>query len=438
MKKIKYLLLLMFMFGFINKVDATSASIKVSANNKTIIVGNTFKVNVKVSSSDLGSWEYCVSYDSDYLKLTSSTADANSCVKAGVVASKGQTSSTETFTFKAIKSGSSKISVKSYAVYGYVSEEQMKTSISSISIKSMTQTQLESTYSKDADLKSLSVSKGVLSPSFNKDTLNYKVEVDNEVDSITIKASKHESHQKITGTGEKKLSEGNNKIEIKVTAQKGNTKTYIVNVYRKELNPISVTINEKEYTIVRKDEDLPTYKTYTKKMIDYENEMIPALYSEITGITLLALKDEDGNILTFTYDNIIGDEYYEVNSASLSLYPQSLPDSKDFKEFITTTTIFNGKEIPAYKVSEDSKQAIIYALNVETGDRMYYLYDEEDAGLIRYIKDIKKTYEDKNINNKDNKYMLIIYSLIGVIVLLVIILIVVAVKKKSKVYNMDD
>ena len=146
MKRISLLVVfVMLMFVGIYNVDAATASISVSANTKTVKVGNTVKVTVKVSSSDLGSWEYCISYDSSILKLTSSTADASTCVKAGVVSSLGQTTSSETFTFKALKSGSSKVTVKSYAVYAYSDEKPMSTSAGSVTIKTQTQAEIDAT-----------------------------------------------------------------------------------------------------------------------------------------------------------------------------------------------------------------------------------------------------------------------------------------------------
>lgn len=69
---------------------------------------------------------------------------------------------------------------------------------------------------------------------------------------IKINAQLDDSSAKVEGTGEVEVKEGNNKIEIKVTAEDGSTKTYVINVTVKELNPVEVTIGKKKYTIVRK------------------------------------------------------------------------------------------------------------------------------------------------------------------------------------------
>ncbi|UKI58878.1 MAG: hypothetical protein L6V81_05920 [Clostridium sp.] len=44
---------------------SASANIQVTSATNRIVVGNTFTVNVKVSSSNiLGAWEWTISYDS--------------------------------------------------------------------------------------------------------------------------------------------------------------------------------------------------------------------------------------------------------------------------------------------------------------------------------------------------------------------------------------
>ena len=62
----------------------------------------------------------------------------------------------------------------------------MNTSASSVTIKTMTQAELEATYSTNANLKSLTVDGYELTPAFDKNTLEYKVEVPNEVASVNV------------------------------------------------------------------------------------------------------------------------------------------------------------------------------------------------------------------------------------------------------------
>lgn len=422
MKKIKLLL-----FSLVCLIICTStvnaASISVSANTKSVIVGNSVTVSVTINGTGakegkVGAWEYCISYDSKYLKLTGSTADANTCVKTGAYKLTG---ATEKFTFKAIKSGTSKVSIKTYGLYDYETEDQMKgVSVGSVSIKVMTQAELEATYSTNAKLKSLSVDKYDLNPKFSKSVFKYDVEVPNDVEKVTISASKDDSLATMSGTGEVSLSEGLNKFEILVTSQKGNTLTYTINITRKELNPIKVSVNAKEYTYVRKMEDLPIdeYPSFEETTIDLDSDTeLPALHSDVTNFTIVGLKDDNGNIQMYIYDNGVKEKYREVKSDSVNLYPLVLPESDEFKIYEKTTANFNGVDVECYKLNSDAKTVIIYGQDVDTGKNNYYFYDLEEKTIIPYNDDINKYF-----NEKMEIFKYVIYGALGVILFLILLL----------------
>jgi len=85
--------------------------------------------------------------------------------------------------------------------------------------------------SDDADLSSLEVSEGTLTPSFNPDSLSYAVDVEHTVSSITITAVANDTAASVSGEGEKQLSEGSNPFDVVVTAEDGTTtKTYTITV----------------------------------------------------------------------------------------------------------------------------------------------------------------------------------------------------------------
>lgn len=95
--------------------------------------------------------------------------------------------------------------------------------------------------SSNADLSSLAVDKGILSPAFDKDELAYNVDVLKDTKQITISASKTETAQLITGTGTFNLSSGRNTFKVTVTAENGITKIYTIFVNVAE--DISNTLN---------------------------------------------------------------------------------------------------------------------------------------------------------------------------------------------------
>ena len=65
-------------------------------------------------------------------------------------------------------------------------------------------------------------------------TTEYGVIVENEISSVDIEAQTADSGAKLTGTGSHALKVGTNEIEVTVTSQSGETKTYIIRVVRKE------------------------------------------------------------------------------------------------------------------------------------------------------------------------------------------------------------
>ncbi len=83
-------------------------------------------------------------------------------------------------------------------------------------------------------LRGLSIDGYSLTPTFAADTTDYNLIVENEVTSIDVSASTADTNASVSGRGSHKLSVGNNTINIVVTAEDGETRTYAINVVRKE------------------------------------------------------------------------------------------------------------------------------------------------------------------------------------------------------------
>ena len=86
--------------------------------------------------------------------------------------------------------------------------------------------------SNNSYLKSLTLSDGEIE--FQKDTLNYSITLENKIDKLIIKAETEDSKAKIDLKEEYPLEIGENKISLVVTAEDNTTKTYELNVIRKE------------------------------------------------------------------------------------------------------------------------------------------------------------------------------------------------------------
>ena len=79
-------------------------------------------------------------------------------------------------------------------------------------------------------LSNLSIDAGKLN--FSRNTITYNVNVKKEVSEITISATAESEKAKISGTGKKKLKEGKNSFDIKVTAENESVLKYTIVVNR--------------------------------------------------------------------------------------------------------------------------------------------------------------------------------------------------------------
>ena len=421
------LTLFLSIFLLNTSIKAASATISVKSNS-SVVVGNTVKVTVTLSSSSsLGSWDFSIGYDTSRLRLTSSTAESGQR-SVGYVSGSGQTSKTYTFNFKALKSGTAKVYVNSAEVYAF-DESLMSVSKGSKSISIKTQAEIEASYSKNNYLKSLSVEGYGLNPSFNKETLEYSVELDSTVESIKVNASLEDNTASLIGGGEVSVVEGSNTIELVVTAQNGNTRTYKITANVKEVNPIIVEINNKKYTVVKRKSALTAPDNFKETTVVINNEDIPAFYNEITDYTVVGLKDEKGNIGLFIYDLDSGKytKYQELNFNSNKIF---LLDATKIPKGLKETTIkINEKELKAYKFDDNSIYYIVYGINLNTGNKDFYMYDSEEYTIQRY----DTTMIDKLTKEKD-RYLSIVLVLSCVCFLSMLFLLI-EVNKYNKIKN---
>ena len=416
-----------------NIVNASSGSISVSSSSQGI-VGNQLKVTVTVSSNTaLGGWEFSLGYDSNYLELSSAPSEAKGTSIVGYATNSSTKSKSYSYSFKIKKSGSTTIRVKDTDGYGW-DESPMQFSNGSKTVTLKTQEEIEASYSKDAYLKSLGVEGYSVTPEFDKEKYEYELEVENEVEKVTINARVNDSNASVAGTGEKELIEGPNKFEIVVTAQKGNSLTYTLTVTRKELDPIKVTIGDKDLSILRKKDYLPTELTgMIEKTVIYEGEEIPALYSDITDITVVGVKNESGDVLTYIYENgTITNPYIELSSNIKGIVPLNAEANEEFKEYTIKEIEIEGLKIKAFVLKEDSKFAVIYALDASTNEKKYYTYDLVSNTIMLYNNEISEYYKETI-----KLYSYIILGGIGVIILLLLVILFRKPSKKSKKVKED-
>ena len=103
----------------------------------------------------------------------------------------------------------------------------------------------------NTNLENLAIEYAILSPEFNEQITRYNTQVANEINQLNILAIPENEQGKVEILGNNNLNEGNNKIEIKVTAPNGFTqRIYEINVYKR--NKQEETIYDQEVDKVKK------------------------------------------------------------------------------------------------------------------------------------------------------------------------------------------
>ena len=204
-----------------------------------------------------------------------------------------------------------------------------------------------------------------------------------------------------------------------------------MNAKVKEFDPIKLKINNSEYTVVRKKSGLGEVNGYTETTVTINGTEVPALKSEVTGYTLVALKDKDGKQNYYIKENDKYTLYKEFTFNKVSIAPLEL--DKIPNQYKKVSITYNDEKITAYKTKASSKYALIYGMNIETGEKHIYMYDS--------VEDTLQIYNEEEINtliNQKNTYLKIIIGLGTLSIILFITNIILLVKrKKVKVKKID-
>ena len=194
---------------------------------------------------------------------------------------------------------------------------------------------------------------------FNKDKENYSINVEPSVNSIKISAKAMSGRASISGAGKKELSPDGGKYEIVCTAENGTKKTYTINVSVIDKNPINVKIDGTDYTVVKSNKLLKAPTGTTEGKIKIQDIEVPSYTNEQSKITIVGLKDSEGNIKYAIYDNNDYKLYNENKSSELLLYISN----KSLDGYKETKVTINEKEYVAYELNNRFK--IVYAMNLD-------------------------------------------------------------------------
>lgn len=407
-------------------LNVNAASVSVKASSSSITKGGTVTFTTTVSSS------------SPLVTIEGSLSCSGAGVNGGANLSFEDSSNsiyskTFTYTAKANSTGTITCSTSGVRITDMSSGDwiNLNNASTSVSVKDAVVIPPKE-YSSNNYLEELSIDGFELSPEFDKETLEYSVEVPNDTEKVIINAKKEDSTASVSGSGEVSVSEGANKIEVKVTAQNGNERVYIINVNVKELDPINVTVDDKEYTVIRKNDVLEPPTGYEETTVKIGDEDVLAYTNDKTKYTLVGLKDEDGNGAWYIYDEEKDTytPYVFYNFNGVSLITLDMPKNLIPDGFVKSSFEYNDERVEGYKYKSNSQFYLIYGMNSETGEKGLYMFDKKEGTVQRFNDEIADIYKDK----ADLYFMIlmIVSGIVGVAIVAMAVVLIVRTKKRKK------
>ena len=407
MKKNYYLYTLALLGVGIATINAApSYNFKVSSG--AITNGN--KVTASVTVSGTASWQIKILSSGNTEGCSNKWADATGDAK--------NTTKTFSTTCKASSTG-----VISFRLEGNITDEAGNT-VNLGGTKTVTVKE-KAPDSKINTLSSLKVDGFSLSPQFDSDVLEYSVVVPPNTTKINISATKKDATSTVSGTGEFEVTEGDNQFKVDVKAQNGDLRTYTINVSVTDENPIKVSVDNEDYTILKTSRNLEIPSLYSETTCDINGASIPCFVNENTNITLVALKNSYGVTNFFIYENGKYTKYYELVSDNLIVMPTN--NTLNIKGYVLKEITINDNKVKAYQYKKvDNDFFVFEGRNLEDNSIHTYLYNQKDNTYILFDNDLYNSlYKD---------YMFFLYVLsgsAGIIFLSLIIIMIISSKNRK-------
>lgn len=451
-------LILVFSCLGVGAINASAAAKSVLAfSKKSVEVGDTVTVTVTINADEtIYGYSFNLKYDPEILEVklsgSSQSGGAGNVTVANFANSK---SGSEKVTFKALKAGTCFIQTSGAQ---YSSLEMVDVSVPN---QGANLTVKDETLSDNANLKSLSVSDGKLSPSFSASTTSYSVTVGREVTECDIYAAAADSKAKVAVDGGSSLKIGNNTCTVTVTAQSGAQKVYKITIKRTEEATLDTDSSEDETSSETSSIELGSNETqidgvkYTVAE-SLGNMEIPLGFAAeriiYNAAEVEVIKDEDENYVIYFLKSEQDEEAepYLLDSETNSFqklqylkqggryYIFAENEEKDkFDGFYSTNSDIGGFNVGCFasNKSELSSFSYVYCFNGE--EFGYYRYDSVENVLQRYPEmktaimtdnDVTEEQEfgDKFSSLSTNRKMIVVGCVLLIICFLALVVLLVA------------
>ena len=391
------------------KIDAQAANVVIALSASTVSVGNNVTATISVSGSDISAYTIYVSYNSSVLQYNSASGSAIVNGGGGTVTASGTSAGSFSISFTAIANGSGSITTSGSDVYDIngnaisISHAGATVTVATASNNGdtnngnatteageTTETTEDDGRSADCDLASLQVSPGTLTPAFSADRTTYSLQVDEDVTSVVVSASAADGNATTSVSGANSIQKGKNTVRVTVTAENGAVKVYTINVQAGEDvgDPVA-TIDGKEYSFVMNEDGLEAPEGFTAGTTTYKDWDVLSYESPNKKITVVCLKDEDGENHWFIMDaeKDVFTPYQEYSSQYNRYIITAVPDGVAIPDGFKETTLKIGdNSVVAYQSDDiaDKDLYLVSAINVE-GAEGFYEYDAKEQAFLRYV-----------------------------------------------------
>ncbi len=409
MKKIFYLIFVSFCF--FGGVMFVSAAPTYSFYTSSSVISQGSSVTATIQLKSVASWNLTIKSSGATSGCTQSFADATS-------------NANNTTKYLSVTCKATGVGVINFTVTGDATSQDGSTTM----INASKSVSVNPPREKDTNnyLKSIGVTGYTLTPEFNKDVMEYNVEVPNTVDKVTLEASPESGYANISGIGEVEVNEGANVFEIKVTSETGAERIYKVNVNVKDENPINVSIGDANYTIMKNVKNVEAPATYEATTVKIEDMDIPAFYSEVTDFTLVAVKNQTGDVSFAIYNEEKNTYtlYNENKSDQLLLY--ILPISEEKDGFGKAKVTIDEQSYDTLK-ADNADVYLVYATNILTGKNAYYVYDQTNNSYTLYDDGLLSSYIDQQ-----EQYKMVILGMGGALIVGILIIAILLLRKPKQ------
>lgn len=389
----------------VNLTDVYAANANISVGSSSCLKGDEVSIQVDVSSSDeIFQCDIFLKYDANILELVTG---ANVYGGGGSVRLLSSEQTSFVVTFRAKEVGTSDITVETGSDSTYISsitEDRMPLTIrnGTISVSAPVN------YSSDNNLKSLSISPGVLSPAFSPNVTEYTTSVGADCDRLVVSAIPSDQKASVSISGAK-LDPGANVTTVTVKAENGATKVYTIRTTKDaagsggqdpqdpgepqqpgvdEGNPQSVQVDGADYTVSSDFEAHPLPVGYVAIDYDYHGTAVKAGQGVNTRLILMYLENTDGKGVSgfYIYDSVSRTFtfYHELGQPNITYVILPITDQMEKPEgFTKAECTINDRKVSVL-MSPKGEYCLFYGIS-SNGVTGWFCYDLKDKTVQTYF-----------------------------------------------------